>query len=451
MSHSVVNISQSIDNDNKSDEKIDYLNLVQIKCKCEESNLDEDELYICKYKECNDDFYCADCGPYYHNFISKKKRKNHRFQLEGLKNNENILALSQLLTKEQDITKFNMAQKQLIALIGVKKYNQIKTYIEKPIVLVSSNLPMAIQLGYELQEFFKSVQEAVMAHKAAQNATTAASHALTAYDEAPEIIWQRWFTWDYNVEWDYILNPEKANLKSNLELATAVEADRLKKANDALNGTVSIKKAMKVGAIGMAIATTIEMGIHAYRWKTGQISGKEWCRLLGRSLVKNTASMVGTAVGGQGGAILGCKLGVSIGTAINPVLGTMVGGVVGVVGGILFGYLMGKGAEAVYDQVFSEIKSEEKQKEKLLQEALLYFNFQPKDIRNSKIFNEKRLKTIFKQRALFAHPDRRDGDHSEWYRLSTYYGYLKALLEQNETNKEMVEKSMEKMQALQYN
>eukprot|EP01083_Nonionella_stella_P035959 98094_1 len=427
--------------DTKRNDEALSLSIVQIKCKCEESNIDDDELYICKDKQCHDEFYCEDCGPYYHQFISKKKRKNHRFELEGTENNESIVALSQLLTKEKDCITFNLAHEQLVALIGVKHYNQIKKYIEKPLCLIGSNLSMSIQLGCELQSFFQSVHQAVLTHEAAQSATLAAQNALEVYNETPDMVWSAWQMW--------LHNPDKERVLQNLVDAQANELQTFKKARDAMNGTVSIDKALKVGAVGMAIATTIEMGIHAYRWNSGQISGKEWFKLLGRSLVRNSAAMVGTAVGGQCGAVLGCKIGVSVGSAINPGLGTAVGAGVGILCGIFFGYLMGKGAEVVYDEVFGELKSEEKKKEKILQEALLYFNFQPKDITNSRIFNEKRLQKIFKQRALYAHPDRRDGDHSEWYRLSMYYGFLKALLEQNNSDKEMVQTSMRKMQALQ--
>ena len=221
-------------------------------------------------------------------------------------------------------------------------------------------------------------------------------------------------------------------------------------AKNAINSTINIGDALKAGATGMVIATTLEMGIHAYRWNAGQISAKQWCRLVGRSVARNSANLIGTAVGAQCGATFGAQIGSSIGTTITPGVGTVIGGSIGILSGIFVGYLMGKGAEAVYDSVFDDIDSEQKQKEKLLQEALLYFNFQLKDITNERLFNDQRLSKIFKQKALWAHPDRRDGDHSEWHRLSTYYGFLRALLEQKKSDKEMLEKNIKKMQALQF-
>eukprot|EP01083_Nonionella_stella_P268931 909450_1 len=243
-------------------------------------------------------------------------------------------------------------------------------------------------------------------------------------------------------------SPEKAKALKRFTNAKRTEMQLAEQAKNSMNGTISMKRAIKAGAIGMGVATSIEMSWHAYRYQQGQICGKEWCRLLGKSLFRNSASLIGTAAGGQVGGLLGCKLGVAIGSTISPGLGTALGGGVGILCGIFFGYLMGKGAETVYEEYFPENKTEEQHKERLLKDALLYFNFLPKDIKNKRIFNEKMLKKLFKEKALRAHPDRRDGDHSAWYELSTHYGFLKALLEQNEADKKIVSKSIDEPQAI---
>jgi len=363
-----------------------------------------------------------------------------------VQNNKNILPLSVLMNKESDATKFKFGGKQLLALIGVERYNKIKVFVEKPISLIGTNLPMAYMLVTELHSVFKGVSTAIEATQSANKAVSVASAASNSFSSAADG-WSVSRLGGIYTEW--VQNPEKQSLYEAMQTARTVKLEKVIEAKDAINSTINIKNALKAGAVGMVIATSIEMSIHSYRWTTGQISGKQWVRLFGRCICRNSGSLIGSAVGAQCGAMWGAQIGSSIGTTITPGVGTAIGGTIGIFSGIFFGYLMGKGAEAVYDSVFGDVHSEQQQKEKLLQEALLYFNFQPKDITNEKLFNERALSKIFKQKALRAHPDRRDGDSSEWHRLSTYYGFLKALLEQKTSDKKMMEKNMEKMQALQ--
>eukprot|EP00483_Globobulimina_turgida_P001291 UN01293 len=176
----------------------------------------------------------------------------------------------------------------------------------------------------------------------------------------------------------------------------------------------------------MIIASVAEMAINGYRWGTGQISGKEWVRLTGKIVVRNAA-----AFGGMAG---GAKLGAAIGTATCPGIGTAVG----IVAGAIAGFLCGKGASLLYENYFPD--GEESARKEAVKEALKYFHYQSKDIKKMRIFNKKELRRRFKQFALDAHPDRRDGDHTEWNILSQHYGILVGLCEESKENKKMVHK-----------
>eukprot|EP00483_Globobulimina_turgida_P005285 UN05295 len=165
----------------------------------------------------------------------------------------------------------------------------------------------------------------------------------------------------------------------------------------------------KNNAIATAIVTGIEISVLSCRYLAGSLSGPEFCRLTGKAIVRNIA--VGSAL------YASAKLGAAVGTAIAPGVGTGVG----IVCGLIFGFLAGKGAEYLYEKVFPN--DEELAKREMLNEALKYFQFKEKDIKDDKKFNKKELKRRFKGFALLHHPDRNNGDATEWLKLSEYYEY----------------------------
>eukprot|EP01084_Bolivina_argentea_P101636 182179_1 len=185
------------------------------------------------------------------------------------------------------------------------------------------------------------------------------------------------------------------------------------------------KNVLKAGGVTMIIVSLAEMAVNGYRWYSGQISGKEWLRLTGKTIVRNVAAF--------GGMTAGAKIGALAGTALAPGVGTAIGLVSGAVLGLLCGIAAGK----LYERCFPN--GEEAARRDAVKEAVTYFHYQHKDIKNKKIFNKKELRRRFKLFALDAHPDRRDGDHSEWNILSQHYGILLGLCEESNTNKKVVQ------------
>eukprot|EP01084_Bolivina_argentea_P311908 539947_1 len=421
---------EAIKTEEQKDLQVVYL--PGIECRCGECNLnDGDNIYICKNDQCISEYYCEDCGPFMHR---SKSKKNHTFDI----NSNNVVLITNWLQKEENSDKFKYGENQLKSLVGAERYNKIKPYIEKPMSLALSNIPMAIMLAHELFDFFESASAAVNAanavgnaHKAKQLINTAVVVTRALSESFPQLETINWITSAINT---------LAN--DNYEKALSLEKMRAVQATEALTKTMSANDVIKAGVIGMGIATCIEMCILGYRYQKDEISGKEWVRLVGKACARNSVSLVGTAVGGKLGAVTGCKIGAAMGTAINPVFGTVLGGTIGVFMGIVSGYLLGKGAETIYENAFPQNEKEEKTKKQLVKEALIYFHIQENDINNKNIFNEKLLKKLFHQFALNAHPDRKNGDYTEWYRLSTHYGVLKALVEQNSSNKEIVKNAI---------
>lgn len=193
------------------------------------------------------------------------------------------------------------------------------------------------------------------------------------------------------------------------------------------------------GAVGAAVCIMAEFCYNACRYWKEDITGPEWVRLTGKSMVRNLV-IGGTSYGCSVG---GAKIGALLGTAVLPGLGSAIGFGIGLVSGILLGFYLGKKAEEIYEDVLPA--EEEAARRKILHEALLYFQLQKRDILNAKVFNKKTLHKKFRELAMHAHPDKRDGDHSEWYRLSTYYGVLKALLDENASNKKKAVGELDKI------
>eukprot|EP01084_Bolivina_argentea_P218011 370045_1 len=173
----------------------------------------------------------------------------------------------------------------------------------------------------------------------------------------------------------------------------------------------------KFGVGATIVVSLVEMGVNAYRWKTGQISGLEFFRLGGKTIVRNASAF--------GGMVGGAKLGAVIGSASCPGLGTACG----IVLGALFGALLGKAAEVLYDHYLPD--GEEAGRRQAVREAIQYFHFQREDIDNRSKFNERELKKRFKEFSLLHHPDRSGGSTHEWLVMSTHYGILRGLLEEN--------------------
>eukprot|EP01084_Bolivina_argentea_P087873 158659_1 len=412
----------------ESEEKHDLqVALTNYECKCTDSNTQNgDILYVCKDKRCSMEIFCEDCGAYYHN--RKKSKKGHLFNIGS----KNVVVFGNLSHSPADIDKVNCGEKVIISIIGNEQYKQIKPILEKGVVLVGSNFPMCATLGFELHQFFHAASLAVTKANEASKAYEALKVAMQ-FDKNKSYFWNMltYMMRTLSIEkWDELRKAEK-----HYELTKLA-------AEQTLKNPLPMKKILKAGVSGMVIATAIEISVHGYRCFKGDISVREWIRLSGKTVLKNLAVLGGSSVGGYAGAWVGCKLGAWAGTTISPGVGTGIGASIGIVTGILMGYLSGKTTEYIYNYFLPS--NEDLAKQKLIEEALVYFHFQEKDVDNINVFNEKALKKKFRQFALDAHPDRRGGDHEEWHRLSTNYGILKALVEQNGQNKKLVTRMMKK-------
>eukprot|EP01084_Bolivina_argentea_P061250 111938_1 len=366
------------------------LQSLSIICKCEESKSGVDAIYICNNAQCQGQYYCGDCGPFFH------RKKDHTFDIQS----SYIETLSTLVidkVKNGDITKFDYGKQQMIQLIGQENYDRIAPWIEKGANFIGSNTATACTVAVELSSYFTKIAQM-------NNAKLAVKQSKKLLNGTSKVIKGNWWYSD-------AANPKYA--KAAKKLATAKKG--LKAAKKAVDTSSAYGNLMKSGAITCVVVSTIEMGIHAIRYYNGDISGKEWCRLVGKTWTKNIAA----GIGATGGACIG----VAVGTATCPVLGTGVGFVCG----LLFGFLMGYGAETVYNEYFPPEKVAHQQ---AVDAALEYFHFKKKDIKNGQKFNTNMLKQRFRTYALETHPDRPGGSVQDWLELSSHYGILVGLLDE---------------------
>eukprot|EP01083_Nonionella_stella_P038954 105939_1 len=418
-----------LDTDNTTpNEKVNTLQIacITIKCRCGECDYGNgDELYICKHTKCSSYLYCMDCGPIMHTL---KAINDHAFNT----NSTTVISLNTIMNEKENTNKSQYGQHQLMSLIGVEQYNQIAPYFVKPVSLLSSNVPMCAMLVHELTDFYKSVELAVKAANAAQTVMEI-DHKASVASEILRLTLGT--SGDFLGSGSHDWFNASSNLMEELLDATDLKGSMAGAAKNALNNTMSMTDVIKAGGIGMAIGTGLQLAVHSYRVVNHQISFKEWCRLSGKTLVRNAASLVGTAAGGKLGAIAGCHIGVTTAT-ISAGFGKIFGGSVGIVSGMICGYVLGKTAEWVYEKYLPP--NEQQARKQLVQEALIYFHFQQNDIKNKNKFNKTVVGKRFKQIALDVHPDRNGGNRTEWNRLSIYYGVLKALLEQSDDSKDIV-------------
>eukprot|EP00483_Globobulimina_turgida_P007345 UN07359 len=150
--------------------------------------------------------------------------------------------------------------------------------------------------------------------------------------------------------------------------------------------------------------------------------------------------MVGTTIGTQIGGFTGSQLGAVLGESVCPGFGTIAGAGVGLLAGMFLSWKLGAYAENIYERVFPS--GDEKTRKDLIHEALIYFHFTEEDIDNPQVFNSKRIKKEYRNAALNAHPDRNEGNYTKWNILSTNYGILMGLLEQNNENKEIIKNTV---------
>mmetsp|Transcript_61767 Transcript_61767/g.98429 ORF Transcript_61767/g.98429 Transcript_61767/m.98429 type:complete len:462 (+) Transcript_61767:42-1427(+) len=196
--------------------------------------------------------------------------------------------------------------------------------------------------------------------------------------------------------------------------------------------TSSISSAWAGGPAGILVATLVEFGVNALRWRKDEISVKQWLNLTAKSVTRNTAVFLTIKACCAGGCTLGAK-GAALGTVVAPGVGTAIGAAGGFVIGIIVGILVGKGVEQLWEMACPT--GEHDAKREMLASALNYFHYEKNDIFDESKFNEKRLHKRFKQYSLEVHPDRVGGDYDKFITLSTYYGTLTALLGFSEQEK----------------
>eukprot|EP01084_Bolivina_argentea_P304813 526516_1 len=445
-------------NDDESDLKLATLR--EIECDCGYTG-DTHTLYYCNHPQCGDKIYCSDCAAFFHR---PNAPKYHPFE---------TIEINALVKKAANADKSKFGRDQVITLIGIARYHRISGYIKftTNTALESANavpliqeIRLLLQGTNKLAEAASATSEATKAIANAQEVASTAQQAVKAMESAvdklnvayvmesnpsPSIATRAsnylWSSMGYDVGTSatvtqYEKVAEEATKKATTLLKESKKMNTIKnlqleKATTATkSATDSMKNSIKSGGYVVAILTAAEMSYHALRYSRNEISGRELCRLSGKALCRNLGSLAGSTLGGQIGIAASTHL-VGLGACAS-----VTGLGVGLLGGMMLGYYLGKSAEAIWEKYFPP--DEEVAKKKLLGEALLYFRLEEEDIKKPAIFNAKSLKKEFKLAALKAHPDRNGGSSAKWYKLSMYYGVLKGLLEQNDTNKEIAKNIM---------
>eukprot|EP01083_Nonionella_stella_P005896 17019_1 len=181
-----------------------------------------------------------------------------------------------------------------------------------------------------------------------------------------------------------------------------------------------------IGAgVGVVVASTVELAYIGYQLFQQRITKQE-ALLMGFAAVTANVASAGTFYGTM---VLGAKIGGAVGTS-GGLIGCIVGAIIGaIVTGIGVRYFInnkcGKWIENTYS---SQLK--------LQQDALeCFFGDENYDINDENKFNEKVVRRTYHKMAVHCHPDMKDGDHEEWLKLSSFYGVLIGIIEQQEEAK----------------
>eukprot|EP01084_Bolivina_argentea_P030336 56236_1 len=462
--------------DGEKDEKQNCMEVVpvtnlDITCECD-FKLDETKLYFCN--KCDmDSVYCQECGVFLHRASTKK---DHKW-------GNDIVEIQMILSMLCNSKNYQDGLNKIIHLIGVERYKIIAPYVRALAThtfTVNNGFALVNSAGmlsasYNLSVASKNAASAALkASKCAIDVTTkslraqeTAQIAMESAKTAQEMKEMYTIGWSKNpaywlYDWLYMDKAEEARviyqevmaardvaqqkaaqyaqsaLKARKTAETAKQLSNIKqlealKARKFAQESMGLK--LQSSAWCTAGLTAIEMFIHGYKWGNNEITGNEFWRLSGKSLTRNTASAVA-----QIGVLTATQLGVQFCDSLSPGFGAIAASGVGLIAGMVLSWKLGKIAENAYERIFP--CQEEKARKQAIHEALIYFHFTEKDIDNSKVFNEKRIKKEYRNAALSAHPDRNDGDHTKWNTLSTYYGIVMGLLEQNNKNKKIVKNTV---------
>eukprot|EP01084_Bolivina_argentea_P132113 233130_1 len=468
--------NQSIDNDEKDETKNNMAMVpvvtLDISCFCK-FKLGERKLYFCN--KCNSDtVYCEDCGRFSHRISAGT---DHKWE-------DDIVEIPEI-----NSTNYQNGERQIINLLGSERYKNVIAPKVRALVtqaftvnnavilantynlgIASSNLGIAsynaVSAALNAQKLASEVNSKLLqANNALQQASEAVQHA----QEMKEIYTVGWsnnpFYWLYEVL--YADKAEEARtiyegavsareMAQNKAAEAAESYWKAQKASESAQQLSKIKQIkagkasiaaqesmtlnMKSTILFTAVLTTLEMFIHGYKYGNNEISLREFWRLSGKSLTRNTASAISSALGAQIGLFTASQLGAEFGNSIFPGFGVIAASGIGLIAGMILSWTMGKIAENQYEKMFPS--DEEKTRRDLIHEALTYFHFNEQDIDNPNVFNEKRIKKEYRHAALNAHPDKNDGDDTKWNELSTHYGIVMGLLEQNNRNKKIVKKTV---------
>eukprot|EP01083_Nonionella_stella_P077544 211807_1 len=358
----------------------------EIECWCQKCNLNnDDKLYFCKDKQCENRIFCKECGPFDHRgnsgknhaWISKQGRCEFKIK--------NSISINALLSP--NCSQMKLGKEHLVKAIGDARYNQISPFV----TIASSVIPMN-----GIHKMFENMWSLVLNMDAA--------NAFAHNSDYPWI----------NDFFKEILNDcvESGNYKPLTKwipfrpVVSTVQS--------------SIGENLRYSAPTMIVWTGFQLAATGYQWYAGKIDSMQFVKRIGRVVTHNSAAWIGAGVG------------MKIGGAC------MLGGPAGVIAGILFGVAAGWTANRIYDACFGK-EEEIETKRKAVKDALFYFHFSVDDIKNEDVFNTKSLTKKYRTYALEVHPDRtKNKDQKPWNDLSLYYGILTKILESKEKDKELI-------------
>merc|ERR1719203_1622522 len=226
----------------------------------------------------------------------------------------------------------------MMELLGKEQYNKVKKWMDEPLAFAANHVPTFVQFGMELTSLYQSIAKPVgKIVKSAGNVAHAQKSLAAAKTAAANAKNPGLFRRFYNVgyQWYYKAPPVDTSAAQVMKAKETLE-NANKSLVSAQNATLTVDRALEVGAIGAIIATTVELSINTYRWSKGDIVAKEWFRKFGQCILRNSAVWVTTAATS---AYATGSMGAAIGTALGGPLGTAIGSGTGMLTGMIIGFM----------------------------------------------------------------------------------------------------------------
>ena len=178
------------------------------------------------------------------------------------------------------------------------------------------------------------------------------------------------------------------------------------------------------------ILLACDLGVTWWKYHNGEIS---W-----RQLEMRSFQGVITVISTHFAALFGTQIGAWLVPCIVGLIGIpgagigIVSTIGGIIGGLLLAWITGKGLKRLFDKVNGN-DTERKRKQKQIEEALLFFGFNDK---NMDKLTEEELRKRYLKLAKVYHPDRGNYDSKQFVELTVQYGILKSIVKSKSVTKE---------------